>query len=78
MKTAISLPDPLFREADEVARRLGISRSQLYARALEAHLRQLRDDEITASWNRLAADIDSALPPEIAAAAVEVLRREPW
>ena len=34
MKTAISLPDPLFEQAEELARRLNLSRSELYATAL--------------------------------------------
>ena len=35
MKTAISLPDELFEEAESLASRLGMSRSGLYAAALE-------------------------------------------
>ena len=35
MKTAISIPDPLFERADVLARQFHISRSELYARAVE-------------------------------------------
>ena len=35
MKTAVSLPDPVFRSADRLAARLGISRSELYCRAIK-------------------------------------------
>ncbi len=41
MKTAVSLPDDLFHEADATARGLGISRSELYSTALRAYLREL-------------------------------------
>jgi hypothetical protein len=45
MKTAISIPDPLFEAAERLAQRLGISRSQLYQRAikrfLETHSQQV-------------------------------------
>lgn len=34
MKTAISIPDKVFRSADALARRLGISRSELYTTAI--------------------------------------------
>jgi metal-responsive CopG/Arc/MetJ family transcriptional regulator len=34
MKTAISLPDELFESADALARRMGISRSKLFATAV--------------------------------------------
>jgi metal-responsive CopG/Arc/MetJ family transcriptional regulator len=48
MKTAISLPDHLFERAESVAERLGISRSELYATALEAFL----EDHDTAAQRR--------------------------
>ena len=47
MKTAISLPDSLFESADALAARLGISRSALYARALEAFLADQRRGAVT-------------------------------
>jgi metal-responsive CopG/Arc/MetJ family transcriptional regulator len=40
LKTAISIPDNLFEAADKVARRLGISRSELYQRAIARFLEQ--------------------------------------
>ena len=52
MKTAISLPDATFRRADLAARRLGLSRSELYVRALEAYLGPPSDDEITGDADR--------------------------
>ncbi len=47
MKTAISIPDALFESADALADRLGVSRSALYARALEAFLADQRKGAIT-------------------------------
>ena len=34
MKTAISIPDAVFEAADQLAARIGMSRSELYARAV--------------------------------------------
>ncbi len=34
MKTAISIPDRLFEAAERLARRLGMSRSELYSKAV--------------------------------------------
>jgi hypothetical protein len=45
MKTAISIPDPVFEAAEDLARRLGKSRSELYAEALRQYLERHRDDE---------------------------------
>lgn len=56
MKTAVSLPDDIFKEADRTAKQLGISRSELYARALEAYLAKHRAAEITATLDRVYAE----------------------
>lgn len=42
MKTAISIPDPVFAAAEKLARRLGISRSQLYSTAIDAFIEKYR------------------------------------
>lgn len=53
MKTAVSIPDDTFQEADQLAQELGISRSELYARALRELLRQRREERITEALNRV-------------------------
>lgn len=53
MKTAISIPDDLFAAADRLARRLGMSRSQLYRTALAAYLEHHDEDEITARLDQV-------------------------
>jgi hypothetical protein len=52
MKTAVSLPDPLFRRAEKAAKRLGISRSELYARALGEFLATVDGEAVRASYDR--------------------------
>ena len=47
MKTAISLPDPLFALAEKTARKMKVSRSQLYALALAEFLSQQEPEKIT-------------------------------
>lgn len=51
MKTAISLPDEVFRRVERQARRLGLSRSEFFARAAERFLQALREDAVTASYD---------------------------
>ena len=63
MKTAISVPDALFERADLVARRLGMSRSELYSRALEEFLGPPTDEEITARLDRVYEQDDARLEP---------------
>lgn len=52
VKTAISLPDDTFRRVEEVAKRMGLSRSEFFARAAERWLDALQDDGTTAAINR--------------------------
>ncbi len=56
MKTAISLPDKLYREAEAAARALGLSRSQLSATALAAYLERHRSDRITEQLNAVYSE----------------------
>jgi hypothetical protein len=53
MKTAVSLPDELFAAGERVAKRLGLSRSELYARALERFVREHEGAEITRRVNEI-------------------------
>jgi len=53
MKTAISLPDPLFEAAERLARRMGISRSELFQRAMQAFLQEHRDEGVTETLNHV-------------------------
>lgn len=61
MKTAVSIPDPIFVAADELAARLGISRSELYARALERELAAEDDQQITARLDAVYGAIHSCV-----------------
>lgn len=78
MKTAISLPDPLFEAVEELARGLRMSRSELYARALEAFLRSHQKAAITARLNEVYKDQQSELDPVIAAIQSAAIPREEW
>jgi metal-responsive CopG/Arc/MetJ family transcriptional regulator len=53
MKTAISVDGELMKAADSAARKLGVSRSRLFAIALEKFLRDRRNDEMLEMLNRV-------------------------
>jgi metal-responsive CopG/Arc/MetJ family transcriptional regulator len=78
MKTAISLPDSLFKSGDTLAKRLGVSRSELYARALAEFVAKHKADQFTQRLNAIYADEDSRLDPAAIAAQVRTLSRESW
>jgi hypothetical protein len=64
MKSAISVPDRLFREADRLAKRMKVSRSELYRRAMEAFLETARDRDVKASYDEAFGTPDS--PADVA------------
>ncbi|MDW8234419.1 MAG: hypothetical protein RMJ54_16715 [Roseiflexaceae bacterium] len=73
MKTATSLPDDLFHEAERFAQAHGLSRSELYARALAFYLQTHQQQSITSALNQVYANESSALDPALRAAQSAVL-----
>ena len=57
MKTAISLPDSLFRQADAMASELSIPRSRLVALALEEFIRRHRQQDVTERLDAVYGDL---------------------
>jgi metal-responsive CopG/Arc/MetJ family transcriptional regulator len=53
MKTAISIPDSIFQAAEQLAKRKGLSRSELYAQAVSAYVRVHRHDDVTELLNQV-------------------------
>lgn len=75
MKTAVSIPDDLFEQAEKTAHKLGLARSQFYARALEEFIRMHDKQKITARLNKIYPE-ESALNDFTAAdAGLEQLRK---
>ena len=57
MKTAISIPDDLFRQVDACSRRLKVSRSRLFATAAREYLaRHGAPLDATTAWNDAIAE----------------------
>ena len=77
MKTAISVPDDVFGEAENLAARLQISRSDLYARALKEFLER-HADQVTTTLDTLCSDIDSKPDEFLVRSARKVLRDTEW
>jgi metal-responsive CopG/Arc/MetJ family transcriptional regulator len=76
MKTAISIPDPLFRKADALAKHLEISRSELYARAVEEFLAEHRADRVREALDAVYGEESSAVDPALAAMQRDAVARE--
>ena len=78
MKTAISLPDSVFRAAEKHAHRAGKSRSQLYAEAISEYLDRHAPDEVTEAANRVVDQLEEPTDPFVTAAARRILKRTEW
>jgi len=78
MKTAISVPDPIFRAGERHASRFRLSRSELYASALKEYLARHGDDAVTESLNRVYSREPSELDPALKAHQLRALATESW
>lgn len=78
MKTAISLPDDLFEQAERLAERAKVSRSEVYRNALEEYLARHDPDTVRTMMDQALAQIDGKSEELVRAAAVEVLKRTEW
>lgn len=81
MKTAVSIPDDLFRRVDRVARGSGRSRSEVYAAALREYVSRHAPDEITQHLDSVVDDLQGDGPTGDGfreAAARRVLESTEW
>jgi metal-responsive CopG/Arc/MetJ family transcriptional regulator len=78
MKTAISVPDDLFRTAETAARRLRVSRSKLYATALAEFLERQQASVVTERLNQVYARRPAKLDPALHRAQLKSIQKESW
>ncbi len=78
MKTAVSIPDDLFQRADELAHRLGKSRSQLYREALSDYLARRESRSVTKALDAVASEVGSTPDAWTAAAERAARERSEW
>ncbi len=78
MKTAISLPDEVFEQAERLAERMKKSRSELYREALAEYVARHEPDAVTAALDRVAERIVTRPDAFSSAAARRILERTEW
>ncbi|HZA40171.1 MAG TPA: ribbon-helix-helix protein, CopG family [Actinomycetota bacterium] len=78
MKTAVSIPDELFSRAEEMARRTGKSRSQLYQEALSEYLLRRDPAAVTRAMDEVLAEIDPEPDAWLAEVGRQTLERSEW
>ncbi len=79
MKTAISIPEPIFKTADRLAKRLGMSRSELYVRAISNYVEEHRGQKVTELLNQVYQDTETNdLEPCLNQAQLKSIPKEKW
>ena len=78
MKTAISIPDDIFQSAEQLARRLGVSRSELYVQALKSYIEEHHEEGVTDALNTLYEDIHAQLDPVLQRMQTRSLPQDDW
>jgi hypothetical protein len=78
MKTAVSIPDNVFEEAERLAAELRTSRSQLYSRALQEYVARHAPDRLTEAMNRVVDEVGPEVDEFSQRAANQILERVKW
>lgn len=78
MKTAVSIPDPIFQAAEVFAHRFRISRSELYAKAIQEYIASRRYINVTEELNQIYSDESSSLENELYSMQMKSIPREEW
>ena len=77
MKTAISIPDDVFADAEQLASELKKSRSRLYGDAVREYVARHSAESITEALDRVCDEVDCS-SGFARAAAHRILERSDW
>jgi metal-responsive CopG/Arc/MetJ family transcriptional regulator len=78
MKTAVSIPDEVFEEAERLARRMKRSRSEIFSRAVAEYVARHSPDHVTEAMDRVVADIGECEDAFAVTAGHRRLSRADW
>lgn len=78
MKVALSIPDELFDSAETLGKRLGVSRSRLYATALADFVAKHHSRKVTARLDAAYATEESRVDRPLRRAQARSLLRDSW
>jgi metal-responsive CopG/Arc/MetJ family transcriptional regulator len=78
MKTAISIPNNVFEQAESLARKLKVSRSELYTEAVKVYLKENHVEDVTAKLNEVYENAASNLDNNLFKVQMTSLPKEEW
>ena len=78
MKTMVSIPDDIFEEAERLARRTKMSRSQLFSEAVKEYVARHAPKDVTDAMNQVCAEVGNGVDEFVSSASRLVLERSEW
>ncbi len=78
MKTAISIPDNLFVQAEHTAKSMGMSRSEFFSLAVRLFLESKKEEYVTEQLNKTYEDVQSGLDDRLAKMQFSSIPKEEW
>ena len=78
MKTEISVPNPIYEAAEQLAQELGMSLSEFYVAAVAAYLANYQNGDVTKRLDEVYAKEDSRLEPELVTIQIASVGKENW
>ena len=78
MKTAVSVPNEVFERAERLAKRLKVSRSELYSRALREYLARHSPNEVTRALDAVCEELGTEADEFVSKAGRRVLESSDW
>lgn len=78
MKTAISVPDEVFHDAERLARRAKRSRSEVYSQALREYVARHAPERVTEAMDEALSQAGGLVDPFVSEATRRALRKVEW
>ncbi len=78
MKVAVSIPDPIFEAAEQLAKERNIPRSQVFAEALSTYLELRNSESVTAHLNEIYGHESSKVNDALTKVQFDAINHEAW
>jgi hypothetical protein len=78
MNTHVSIPNPIFKESQQLARKLGITLNELYTNALSSFLAQHKSGYVTEKLNKVYNQESSQIDSELIDIQLSSLDGDSW
>ncbi len=78
MKTAISVPNDVFELSEKLAKKLKVSRSQIFAMGVKKLAEEYDEEDLIANINKVCEKVDTSVDPVLFKMAMTALPKEEW